>query len=183
MAETSRATLRHVLLAGYDNLAKRLTAQLGCSDLARDALQDTYLRLERAAEIGPVRNPRAYLLRIALNVAANRRVASRRRLTATETEALLEVADEAPDPARIVEARSEIEALKAALAELPPRRREIFLAAWVEEVPHQEIAKRFEVTIRTVQIELKHALEHCALRLGRQVRKNFASRRSRLSSD
>src|SRR3546814_7042155 len=93
MAETgSRAALRDVFLAGYENLARRLTFRLGSPELAREALQETFLRLERSAEIGSVRNPQAYLLRTAFNIATNHRIAESRRLTVSETEALLEIA-------------------------------------------------------------------------------------------
>ncbi|GGF47719.1 ECF sigma factor VreI [Aliidongia dinghuensis] len=170
MAETSQATLRQLFLVGYEDLKRLLTRRLGSSDLAGEALQETYLRLERAS-IGPVRSPRAYLYRTALNIATNRRLAENRHLSVSEVETLLNVADDAPDPAQVAEARSEIEALKRAVAELPARRREIFLAAWREELPHQQIAEHHGVTVRTVQIELKHALEHCAQRLGRSRKK------------
>jgi RNA polymerase sigma-70 factor, ECF subfamily len=167
MIETSRVTLRHLLLRGYDDLKKRLAHRLGSVELAGEALQDTFLRLEHAGNIGVVQRPQAYLYRVALHMAINRRVAENRRLTAAETEALLDIVDEAPDPARTAEARSEVEALKRALLELPPRRREIFVAAWIEEVPPQKIAEHFGLSLRTIQIELKYAREHCALRLGR----------------
>ncbi len=55
-----------MLLAGYEDFALWLTRRLGSSELARDALQETFLRLERGSEIGPVNSPKAYLLRIAL---------------------------------------------------------------------------------------------------------------------
>jgi RNA polymerase sigma-70 factor, ECF subfamily len=181
MTASSRAILRQLLVADYDELKKRLTRQLGSADLAGEALQDTFLRLE-GAEIGPVRRPAAYLARMALNIATNRRISENRRLTAAETEILLQVPDDAPDPARTAEARSDIEALKRALAELPARRREVFLAAWVEELPHSAIAERFGATVRTIQIELKHAVEHCALRLKRSTGKEFATQPRRLSS-
>jgi RNA polymerase sigma-70 factor (ECF subfamily) len=178
MANTSRATLLHLLVAGYDELKRRLARRLGSVELAGEALHDTFLRLEGAAEIGEVRSPRAYLFRTALNMAANRRVADSRRLTVSETDALLELADEAPDPARVVEARSDLAALQRALMELPARRRAIVFAACMDEVPHSEIAARFGVTVRTVQIELKQALTYCAQRLGRGMVRRVA-RRSR----
>jgi RNA polymerase sigma-70 factor (ECF subfamily) len=169
-------------VAGYDVLKGRLTRRLGSADLAGEALQDTFVRLQCAAEIGHVRSPHAYLARMAFNLATNRRVAEGRRLNVSGTETLLDIADDAPDAARAAEARSEIEALKRALAELPSRRRAIFLAAWVEEVPHAGIAERFDVSVRTVQIELRYALEHCSLRLDRKLTKNFVDRPRRLSS-
>lgn len=123
MTETSRAILRRLLLGGYDDYVRRLTSRLGSRDLADEALQDTFLRLERAAEIGPIQRPHAYLWRMVLNMAANRRAAEGRLLAASEIEAILDLPDEAPDPARTAEARSEIEMVKRALLELPARRR------------------------------------------------------------
>jgi RNA polymerase sigma-70 factor, ECF subfamily len=162
---SSRATLQEILLSHYADFERRLTRQLGSADLAHDALQETYLRLQRDVELGPVHNPKSYLFRIAINAAKNLRKSDCRYLNAEQVETLLSFADDAPDPARTAEARSDMQALIRALGELPERRRAIFLASWVEDVPHQEIAARYGVTVRTVQIELKSGLEHCVNRL------------------
>ena len=164
MAGLDQSVLRRLFLDGYDDLKKRLTRRLGSADHAMDALHETFLRLEKAAIGGEVRNPQAYFFRAALNVAINQRIASSRRLDALDIEELLDIPDQAPDAARAVEARSEIDALKRALAELPERRRAIFMAVWIEEQPHQVIADRFGVTVRTIQAELKLALDHCKRR-------------------
>lgn len=164
-SEASRITLQKLLLSCYGIFAKRLTRLLGSAELAQDALHETYLRLQRDVELGPVRNPQAYLLRMAVNIASNRRKSEKRLLSVGETDTLLRFADEAPDPAQAAEARSEMQALVRALDELPERRREIFLASWIQETPHSEIARRFGITVRTVQIELRDALEHCAQRM------------------
>jgi RNA polymerase sigma-70 factor (ECF subfamily) len=182
VAETDRTTLRNLLLTEYGDFSRRLTRRLGSSEFAYETLQETFLRLERTAEIGPVERPRSYLFRIAVNIANDRRRAESRHLTESELDSLLEVVDDAPDPARTVEARSEIEALKRAVAQLPARRREIFLASRVEEIPHREIAKRYGVTVRTVEMELKQALEHCAERLKRNLHGDFAAHTRRSSS-
>ena len=168
LSDTSNAALKDLLVTRYGDFVRWLTRRLGSSELAEDALHETFLRLEQGNSIGPVRNPKAYLLRIALNMAANRRTADNRRLTTSEVDKLLELPDDAPDPARAVEARSEIDALKRALEELPRRRREIFLASWIENLPHPEIARRYQISVRTVQKELKLALEYCDSRLNRQ---------------
>jgi RNA polymerase sigma-70 factor, ECF subfamily len=173
MAETSRTILRNLLLSGYDDLKHRLARRLGSSELAGEALQDTFLRLELAGDIGAVSSPQGYLFRTALNIAADRRRAESRHLTHVEVESLLDLADSTPDAARAAEARSEVEALKRALAELPARRREIFLAAWVEGTPRTSLAARFGVSLRTIKLELKRARDYCALRLDRDATKRF----------
>jgi RNA polymerase sigma-70 factor (ECF subfamily) len=183
VADSSRTILRSLLVADYSDLSRRLTRRLGSSDLAYEALQETYLRLDRTAKLGPVRSPKSYLWRIAVNIAADRRRSEARRLTAGEVDSLLEIADESPDPGQAAEARSEIEALKRAIAELPPRRRAIFLAVRVDEVSTRELAERFGVTKRTIEIELKQAVEHCAFRLKRDRNLGFASGSRKTSMD
>lgn len=176
MGETSQATLRSLLASSYEEFKKRLSRRLGSDDFANEVLHETYLRVARMNDIGVVQDPRAYLYRIALNLAADRRQADGRRLNRSEIEALRHIADGALDPARIAEGRREIEALERALNELPARRRAIFIASRVEETPHQEIAARFGISTRMVEKELKRALEHCGQRLERKIIRRFGPR-------
>jgi RNA polymerase sigma-70 factor (ECF subfamily) len=165
-----------VLAVDYDNLAKQLTRKLGSSDLATEALNETFLRLENVSEAKPVGSPKGYLFRIAVNIATDRRREENRRLSSREVDTLLEIADESPDPAQIAEARSEVEAFKQAIAELPDRRQRIVLGVLVEGTSSTELAARFGVSVRTVEIEVKRALEHGALRLKRKLTQRFGPR-------
>lgn len=157
MSETSWAGLRHRLWDGYDELVRRLTRRLGSADLAREAIHETYLRFQRVGDMEPIRNPDGYIYRTAINVAKNKSIIERRYLNASDTEVLIGLVDEAPDPERTEEARSQTELLKRALAQLPPRRRAIFEASWADEVPHAELALRYGVHVRTIQRELEQA--------------------------
>ncbi|MEW6435565.1 MAG: RNA polymerase sigma factor [Pseudomonadota bacterium] len=162
MTETSWATLREHLAAKYDDLRKVLIRRLGSDDLARETLHETWLHLDRTDGIGAMRSPNAYLLRVALNLATDRGRSEHRRLRRFEVKAIIEsIADAAPGPAREVEARQELAALRIAIAKLPERQRAILIAARVEQVPHQKIAERFGISRRMVLIELKRALAEC----------------------
>jgi RNA polymerase sigma-70 factor (ECF subfamily) len=175
------------LLANYNDLVKVLTRRLGSAERAEDALQDTYVRLERDGELGALQSPRGYLVRMALNIATdrwraeNRHLAANdasagratdpwqtenRRLTVREGDAILDIVDEAPSPEHVMAGRSDLRVLEKILAELPSRRRAIFEAAWIEERSHQEIAHQFGLALRTVQQELKLAREYCLVRFG-----------------
>ena len=125
MTETSSGALRELLLEGYDELKTRLTQRLGSSDLAGEAIQDTWVRLHNAKISSSIRNPVNYLFRIALNIARDRLAADRRLLSTIDIDKLLNLAHDAPGPEQIVEARSHLRALEAIMAELPPRQREI----------------------------------------------------------
>lgn len=180
-ADTSKAALINLLLAGYDDLKRRLTRRLGSSDVAADVLHDTFVRLSSKVKIGPVASPDAYLFRIALRIAADRRRAE--SYDSSEADLLFEIVDDGPNPEQIVAARSEIEALKRGLMEMPQRRRDILIAASIDEVPYSVLAERFNVTKRTIQNELKLALVHCSRRLNRHPAARMPPRRSRKSED
>jgi RNA polymerase sigma-70 factor (ECF subfamily) len=167
MADGSSGMLRDFLVTRYDNLKHRLTRRLGCPDLAGDALQDIWLRLEGKDALDAVRSPGAYLYRMAFNAAIDHQRAEDRRLSVGEVETMLELADPAPGPAEVVEAGSELEALVRAMEQLPARRREILLAVRLEGLPQREVAQRFGISLRLVELELQRAQEHCASRLGR----------------
>lgn len=177
MTDTNIAALRALLLADYADLDRRLARRLGSTDLASDVLHETYLRLQGLSEIGPVRSPRAYLFRIALNIASDRRRAENRRLTADEVDCLLDIPDDRPDAARVIEDRSEVELLKRAIAELPARRRRVLTLSRIEGMTNREIAEQLGVTVRTIETDLKQAVEHCADRLKRRVGGKFAFQR------
>jgi RNA polymerase sigma-70 factor (ECF subfamily) len=162
------STLRALLIDRYGDLKHRLARRLGSSDWAEDALQDTYLRLDGTEVVGQVRNPGAYLFRAAFNIALNRRRAENPRLGARDIEALLHLADDAPDALRIIESRSDMMKLKRVMAELPPRPRAILFAARLDGLSMQQIAERFSVSVSTVEKELRRAQEHCATRFGRR---------------
>jgi len=165
----NRTTLRNVLTADYSGLFKRLTRRLGSEDLAGDALQETFLRIEQMQNAPAVNSPKDYLFRIALNVATDRRRGEKRLLSMDAIDALLDIPDESPDAAAIVEGRQDIQALDLALAELPSRARQVFMAAVVRKMPDHEIAAQLGVSVRTVEIDLRNSLKHCAARLGRTL--------------
>jgi RNA polymerase sigma factor (sigma-70 family) len=182
MSNTNIMALRDLLLTDYRGIDRQLTRRLGSADFASDVLQETYLRLEGMNDVGPVRSPKAYLFRIALNIANDRRRAENRRLTVDEVDCLLDIPDDRPDAARVIEDRSELHLLKRAIAELPERRRLVLILSRIKDVPHREIAERLGVTVRTVEMDLKLALEHCAERLQRRTPAKFAFHRSRSSN-
>lgn len=172
MSETTRAMLMRSLTMRYASLRARLARRLG-PELAEDALQETWVRLETRGELGPVANAEAYLFRAALNVAGNMAKGEQRRLSPIEVDDLLNVPDDAPGPAIIAEDRASIAIVEKALAELSERQRIIFEEAFLGDASHHDLAARFGVTVRTIQKELRHGVDLCARRLKRG--KSFAS--------
>ncbi len=143
MKDIGRSPLVKLFLTSYEDFRVRLRRRLGSEELANDVLHETYLRVDRMVDTPDIAQPNAYLYRMALNIAADRRQADARLLTGDEIEELLQVSDEALDPARVVGGQKELQTLLKALYELPARRRRIFIAARLEEAPHLEISQRF----------------------------------------
>ena len=162
MAESAGASLRKLLVSSYEGLKQRLAARFGSVDVATEVLHETWLRLDKMADTGAVREPHSYLYRMAVNVAIDRHRADARWINKAQIEALLRFDDEQPDPERIVAARSQIAELERALRQLPARRRAIFMAALVEELPYRDIAKRFGISLRSVEREMSRAFDYCS---------------------
>lgn len=160
--------LLRLLLEQYHTLERRFIRLLGARPAASDALHDAYLRIRLARTVPQLDDAASYLGRIIGNVAADhRRGTQRRLLTQAEISASLDLPSDAPGPEAVLESRSEIMALQAALRELPERRRAIFIAARVQNRPHQAIADSLGLSRRTVETEIQRALDHCAARLGK----------------
>jgi len=165
MSEDVRTTLLTHLTSRYADLKRRLTRVLGSDDLAGDALQDTWLRLQRLEDQSPILNPHAFLLRMAANIAVDNRRSQSRALPPGEVDELLELSDSAPGPEQTAEARSEAQALAQILERMPARRREILIMVRWEGMPQKEVAQQLGISLRTVEHELKRAHDFCAARL------------------
>lgn len=169
MAEASR-TLRDELIKNYQGLVKRLAQKLDSSDDAREALHDTFLRLREIPPPTEVMKPTEFIFRIAVNIARDHQKARNRR--AGDPDGLFGVTDETPGPQRITEARSDVVALKEALAQLPPRARQTLYSIAIDELTGEETATLLGVSLRTVERDLKFAVAHCARRVGhRSIRR------------
>ncbi len=183
MSDINRDALRRSLILGYEDLKVRLTRHLGSAELASDALQETYLRLYRGAELAPVQHPRPYLLRMAARIALRSLRREKQTVSLDDAKAAFGVADETADPDRTLTARRDLEAFQRAVAELTPRRRAILYAARIEGLTLRTIAERQGISQRLVETELKHALAHCALRLDRKIVQRFGPQPRRDSND
>jgi RNA polymerase sigma-70 factor, ECF subfamily len=163
------ATLRSLLVNRYGDLRKSLSRRLGSEDWADEALQDTFLKIDRvpqdhADHDGPIRNPMAYLMRTALNTALNQRRAEKRRLSDVEIDDILNVPDDTPDSFRIMESRADVARFKTILMGLSPRARQILIAARLDGMTRPEIAERLGVSLSLVEKELRSAHEYCVRR-------------------
>ena len=160
------AALRKSLVTHYDRLKRRLAARLGNDELASDALQDVYLKLDAVAAPDSVRQPEAYLYRMAFHIAVDYARSGDERLTSAKTDEILGLTpDSAPGPAQITEDRQTLQVLLAALERLPVRQRDILLAHRLDGTPQKDLALRYGISVRMVERELQKAQAYCRARL------------------
>jgi RNA polymerase sigma factor (sigma-70 family) len=76
-----------------------------------------------------------------------------------------QLAQEEEPPEEVWDQRTRERWLDAALAELPPMQRAVFLLAIRHDVPHREIASRLGLSMHTVRKYLYRTLHHCRQKL------------------
>jgi RNA polymerase sigma-70 factor (ECF subfamily) len=142
---------------------------LGREDEARDATQETFIAAFR--HLGNFRGEArvsSWLHRIAVN-----QCITRQRRARTRAENSLEAgtgfehfaAPAEGSPARRAEGRERSEAVRRAVAALPPELREVIVLKEFEELTFQEIADALDLPLSTVKSRLYTALRQLRLRL------------------
>jgi RNA polymerase sigma factor (sigma-70 family) len=133
---------------------------------AEDVVQEAYLHLLQKGAIAALDHPRAYLFRVAANLAvdAARKARTRLRYADDEIEYLF-FTSAAAGSVSAMERASEIRRFEACLAELPVRCREIFCLNLIDGLTHAEIATRLGVSVRTVDRHIAKAMEHIRRKL------------------
>lgn len=147
-------------------LRRFLRRLLRCEDAAAEVAQDAYLRLLRRAPQRPPDNPRAYLFQVAANAARDRLASERRRNGVIDGGALPEAAACArSDVEAEAMARDRLRILAAAVDDLPPRCRQVFLLSRLDGLGNGEIAARLGISRNMVEKHIIKAMMHCRQRL------------------
>jgi RNA polymerase sigma factor (sigma-70 family) len=150
----------------YEEIKAFILRKVGCAEFAADVTQDVWIKMATAAPGEPVDNPRAYLYRVAGNLAVDRlRRTARARLSPDPIPETL--ACDAPSADDALFQRRRLALLRAAVDELPPRCREAFLLHRFAGLSHVETAERLGVSVSMVEKHVRRALAHCRNRLAR----------------
>lgn len=124
----------------------------GDPDLAEDIVSETYIRLWHARDRLDLSTVKAYLLAIARNLfLQHRRVAKKR------TDLVDEHADSRPSPETVAVSRSELQAVLAALQQLPEIDRSAVLLRAEEGLSYEEIASILDITPTATRVKVHRA--------------------------
>lgn len=127
-----------------------------------DVVQESFLRVWRARAAQPVRSARAFLFRIARNLALDR--VRRERSTpvaAVGDLAAVRVLDLGPSAAQTVDTREKLRLLADAIESLPPRCRQVVILRKLQQLPQKEVAARLGLAEKTVEAQLARGIARC----------------------
>jgi RNA polymerase sigma-70 factor (ECF subfamily) len=151
----------------HDSLIHFLRQRLRTPEDANDVAQEAYIRMMQYQNSRQIRSPSSMLFRIAINVANDlgrseqvRRVSDQCSLDAIEL-----VAD-TPSAEREISAKQELELLRAAIADLPPKCRQAFLLSRVRRMTYPEIAAHCGISVKMVEKHISRALAVCMKKVG-----------------
>ncbi|MBV8743180.1 MAG: RNA polymerase sigma factor [Sinobacteraceae bacterium] len=147
-----------------------------------ELVQETYARLlQAAAHIQPqLRSVRAFALTVARNLACDH--LRHQQLTPIDLVAdfdALNVLDEGRQVEEIVNSHQELALLRAAVAALPARCRQVFTLRKVYGYSQREIAVRLGISENTVEQHLSRASRRCRARLSAATSRLAARRTPR----
>ncbi|WP_244515560.1 RNA polymerase sigma factor [Pacificibacter marinus] len=148
----------------WHNMRARLVRRLGSHDLADEAMQETWLRLDGMKPANTtIANPQAYLLSIAGNIAIDLIRKEKRhsdRMTYKDVN-LEELIDNAPSTEAVLLAREDLKQLVRALLGLSDKARKVLLMNRSAGLSHREIAAALGISESMVAKYMAQALRHC----------------------
>lgn len=145
-------------------LVQLLTARLGSVQAAKEVAQEAYVRLLKLDEDQAVSHQRAYLFKIAQNLATDR-LRHREKVRRSQDFEFFEEVDAAADPMRSAAADQELRFLLAVLKELPPKCQQAFRLHRFGGLSFGEVAVEMALTERMIRIYVARALAYCQSRL------------------
>jgi RNA polymerase sigma-70 factor (ECF subfamily) len=152
-------TLANLYLRHIGALRGFLAARVGCRETAGELAHESFVRIMTCDSGESILDPRAFLFRIAGNLAIDHwranPVRSDQFVDIAEYEHL--VAD-SPGPERYAIARQQLDRLRWAVDSLPPRCREIFVIHKFDGVAQKQIAAQFDISLNAVEKHLIRAL-------------------------
>jgi len=148
-----------LFLAHYDSIYRMLFRLVGSQQQAEDLAQETFLRLYRQRfPEGQEHNVRAWLFRVATNLAYNALRSGRRRERREEVAGRegMEEGNLSPDPAETALRSDERETVRQVLAGLRPRQSQLLLLRYAG-LSYRELAEVLEVAPGSVGTLLSRA--------------------------
>jgi RNA polymerase sigma-70 factor, ECF subfamily len=139
------------------------------ADMALDIAQEAFMRLWKQWETGEeIQNPRAWLLRVARNLAEDYAKSAFRRNGTTPPQLMNGVHSKEMQPLEALERQEAFAQLRAILEELPTSDRDILTLRYALDYDAQQIAEILGINATAVHMRLSRARQRLADRLTAQ---------------
>lgn len=126
-----------------------------------DMAQETFLRAYGATDGHEIGNPRAYLFKVARTMAYKELSRGSRRLTDYLEDALKSEPDGAVQLEEEIVAHQTIQIYCEAIAQLPPKCRQIFLMRKVQAMSYKDIANKLGISVSAVEKQVAIGADRC----------------------
>jgi RNA polymerase sigma factor (sigma-70 family) len=128
---------------------------------AEDVIQEAYLRVLSYSETHEVEHPERLLFSTARNLAVDARRRQKVRERTAARYAVLEYCDfDWPAADEVEDARQRLNCVETAVAQLPPRCREVFLLHRLDGMSYSEIATHCGISVSAVEKHIARACLH-----------------------
>jgi RNA polymerase sigma-70 factor (ECF subfamily) len=132
-----------------------------------DVVQESYLRIWRVGPGGRLRSARAFLFRVARNIALDfLRERDRAAVVPGAPWHALAVADDQPDAAEAAGRQERIDRLAVALNRLPPRQREVLVHCKLYGRSYGEVAALLGLSEKTITEHVYRGMQRLSRELG-----------------
>jgi RNA polymerase sigma factor (sigma-70 family) len=134
-----------------------------------DVVQESFLRAWRARAAQPVRSAKAFLFRIARNLALDRvRREIGSPIQSVRDLETLPVLDHGGSPVQAAALQEKLMMLADAIEALPPRCREVVILRKLQDLPQRAVAERLGLAEKTVEAQLARGIARCEVYLRRR---------------
>ncbi|NIB39587.1 RNA polymerase sigma factor [Pseudomaricurvus alkylphenolicus] len=150
----------HVYEQYHSQIKRFLQSNLRSNEDAEDLTQETFLRFQKHRDSVDMAQSKNFLFTIARNLMIDR--IRHRKVSEVDPEAEV---DDMMDPVSSVErqvsGQQEYDALCAAIENLPPKCRRVFILRKFYHFSHKEIAEKLDLSVSTIEKHLVAGLARC----------------------
>ncbi|CAB3628812.1 MAG: RNA polymerase sigma factor [Achromobacter pulmonis] len=155
------SSLTNVFLRHYREVLGFLSLRTGSRDVAQDCAQDTWIKLAEFRDKTLPDNERAYVFRVAANIATDWHRRRGREITALADYAAAQPPAFEADTLDVASANQLLHRLEAALLRQPRRSLDVFVLHRHEGLTYRAIAERLAISVSAVEKHMMRILLAC----------------------
>ncbi|AEG01115.1 RNA polymerase sigma factor [Methylomonas methanica] len=165
MNTNTKTTLVAAFILHQMELRQFLLRKVNCRETAADLLQDTYVRIAQLEAGDEIVNPRAFLYRVAGNLALDYLRSQCRRAVWDGGEITDDCVCPQPQPDVVLASRERMQIFNYLLRQLPPQQHEVFVGCRVEGKSYRQIADEARISARRAERIAQQTLKSLKIRM------------------